>query len=456
MSPLPLNGDPRAMMMRQAAMGQPFAVMNSLRQFFTLRDVALDAQVIENDIQVMILAHPQGLSEAAQYAVDQFVLRGGKLILLIDPHSEGQASRPGPGGRPPANTASSLERLTNAWGIEAPSDKVVLDLRGAWRVRANPQDRVQAVDYVAWFNAQGDSIAQGEVATAQLNQVTFASAGFLRRKDGARVEFTPLITSSPRSMEADATKVRDNPNPTQLLADFRPDGQTRVLAARLRGEVGTAFPDGPPPPPQGAERPADFPAHRAKSEGAANIIVIHDADVLEDRFWVRVQDFFGQQVATPFSDNGALIANLVDTMAGGDALISLRSRGESLRPFEVVDDIRRDAEARFRQTERELTQRLEATEKRLRELRQGPQGGDRGQTNAVISAEQRAEIDSAREEILRTRQQLRAVQLDLRRDIEGLETRLRILNIAAVPVLLTILALVMGVLRARRRAAARH
>jgi ABC-type uncharacterized transport system involved in gliding motility auxiliary subunit len=258
-------------------------------------------------------------------------------------------------------------------------------------------------------------------------------------------------------MEADAAKVRDNPNPTQLLADFRPDGQTRVLAARLRGEVSTAFPDGPPPPPQGAERPADFPAHRARSEGPANIIVIHDADVLEDRFWVRVQDFFGQQVATPFSDNGALIANLVDTMAGGDALISLRSRGESLRPFEVVDDIRRDAEARFRQTERELTQRLEATEKRLRELRQGPQGGaERGQTNAVISAEQRAEIDSAREEILRTRQQLRAVQLDLRQDIEGLETRLRILNIAAVPVLLTILALVMGVLRARRRAAARH
>ncbi len=457
MSPLPLNGDPRAMMMRQAAMGQPFAVMNSLRQFFTLRDVPMDAQVIENDIQVMILAHPQRLSDATQYAVDQFVLRGGKLILLIDPHSEGQASRPGPGGRPPAITSSNLERLTNAWGIEAPTDKVVLDLRGAWRVRANPQDRVQAVDYVAWFNAQGDSIAQGEVATAQLNQVTFASAGLLRRKDGARVEFTPLITSSPRSMEADAAKVRDNPNPTQLLADFRPDGQTRVLAARLRGEVSTAFPDGAPPPPQGAERPADFPAHRARSEGAANIIVIHDADVLEDRFWVRVQDFFGQQVATPFSDNGALIANLVDTMAGGDALISLRSRGESLRPFEVVDDIRRDAEARFRQTERELTQRLEATEKRLRELRQGPQGGaERGQTNAVISAEQRAEIDAAREEILRTRQQLRAVQLDLRRDIEGLETRLRILNIAAVPVLLTILALVMGVLRARRRAAARH
>jgi len=455
MSPLPLNGDPRAMMMRQAAMGQPFAVMNSLRQFFTLRDVPLDAQVIENDIQVMILAHPQRLSDATQYAVDQFVLRGGKLILLIDPHSEGQAMRPGPGGQPNTRTASSLDRLLNAWGVEAPSDQVVLDLRGAWRVRANPNDRVQAVDYVAWFNLQGDSINDSEVATAQLNQVTVASAGQLRRRDGANVEFVPLLTSSDRSMTVPVDRVRENADPARILADFRPDGQRRVIAARVRGELATAFPDGPPPP-EGAERPADFPAHRARSEGAANFVVLADADILEDRFWVRVQDFFGQQVATPFSDNGALIANLVDTMAGGDALISLRSRGESLRPFEVVDDIRRDAEARFRQTERELTQRLEATERRLRELRQGPQGGDRGQTNAVISAEQRAEIDAAREEILRTRQQLRAVQLELRRDIEGLETRLRILNIAAVPVLLTVLALLLGVARARRRAAARH
>jgi ABC-type uncharacterized transport system involved in gliding motility auxiliary subunit len=166
-----------------------------------------------------------------------------------------------------------------------------------------------------------------------------------------------------------------------------------------------------------------------------------------------VQDFFGQQVATPFSDNGAFLINLADTMAGGEALVSLRSRGESLRPFEMVDDIRRTAEAQYRQTERGLQERLEATERRLRELRQGPGQGQ--QANTVITPEQRAEIDRAREEIRRTRGELRQVQLELRRDIERLETGLRIINIATVPLLLTIFAIGLGLIRARRRAEAR-
>lgn len=453
MSSLPVNGDPRMMMMmRGGPAGQPYAFMQTLRQFFTVQDVALDAQRINGDVQVLMVIHPQGLPDTTLYAIDQFVMRGGKLIVFTDPHSEGQASRPGPGGQPPRQTSSNLDRLLNLWGISAPHDGVVLDLRGAWRVRANPTDRVQAVDYVAWFNLQGDSISQAEVATAQLNQVTVASAGWLQRRDGSSVEFTPLLTSSDRSMTANVERVQNNPDPARILAEFRPDGLRRTIAARIRGEIPSAFPEGPPPPPEGTERPADFPAHRARSEGAANFVVFNDADVLEDRFWVRVQDFFGQQVATPFSDNGALVANLVDTFAGGDALISLRSRGESLRPFTVVDDIRRDADARFRQTERELTERLQATERRLRELRQG---GERGQASAVITAEQRAEIDAARAQILQTRQQLRAVQLDLRRDIERTETWLRVINIAAVPLLLTLFAIGLGVARRRRRAAAR-
>ena len=455
MSSLPVNGDPRMMMMRQQGMagGQPYAFMQSLRQFFTVRDVAVDAQVIDPEIQVLIVAHAQNLTDATYYAIDQFVMRGGRLVAMVDPHSEGQASRPTMGGRPPTNTSSTLDRLLIPWGVESPSDTVVLDLRGAWRVRANPNDRVQAVDYVAWFNMTGDSLNPNEVATGQLNQVTVASAGLVRRREGSDVEFTPLLTSSDRSNVIEANRVRQEPNPTQILSELIPDGQRRVIAARVRGTLRSAF-DGPPPLPAGAERPADFPAHRAQTEGPANFVVVADADVLEDRFWVRVQDFFGQQVATPFSDNGALIGNLVDTLSGGDALISLRSRGESLRPFDLVDEYRREAEARFRQTERQLQQQLEGAERRLRELRQG-QGGQGDRREAVITPEQRAEIDRIREQIISTRRQLRTVQLELRRDIEGLETWLRILNIAFVPALLTLFALGLGIVRARRRAGAR-
>jgi len=458
MSSLPLNGDPRAMMMRMGG-GQPFAVMQQLRQFFTVKDVPLDAQVIEPDVQVLVVAHAQNLSESTQYAIDQFVMRGGKLLVLVDPHSEGQASRPGPGGQPPQDTASSLDRLLNAWGVEAPRDKVVLDLRGAWRVRSNPQDRVQAVDYVAWYNLQGDSLNNAEVATAQLDQVTVASAGEVRKKEGAAVEFVPLLTSSAQSMVVDAAQVRGNPDPARLLAEFHPDDQRHVLMARLRGPLTTAFPDGAPPPPEGQTRPADFPEHRAATEGPANIIVANDSDILEDRFWVRVQDFFGQTVATPFSGNGALVVNLADTLSGSDALISLRSRGESLRPFTLVEDIRRNADAQYRQTEHALQQRLEETQRRLRELRQGSGpgtgGGDPREQQTIITPEQRAEIDAARQEILRTRRELRSVQLELRRDIEGLETTLRIVNIVLVPALLTLFAIGLAVVRMRRRAAAR-
>ncbi|TCZ66767.1 GldG family protein [Roseicella aquatilis] len=462
LSPLPLNGDPRALMLRQPQLGQPAAVMTQLRQFFSVKDIPLDAQVIDPDVQVLVVAHPQGLAPATQYAIDQFVMRGGRLFLLVDPHSESQASRPGPTGQPPADTASSLDTLLQAWGLEAPSDKVVLDLRGAWRVRANPGDRVQAVDYVAWFNLQGDSLNHDDVSLAQLDQVTVASAGELRKKEGAAIEFTPLLTSSAESMVVDAARVRQEPNPVRLLAAFRPGQERHVIAARIRGELASAFPAGPPAPAEGQERPTDLPAHRARSDGPATVVVVNDTDLLEDRFWVRVQDFFGQQVATPFSGNGSLIANLVDTLAGSDALISLRSRGESLRPFELVEEIRRNADAEYRQTEQQLTQTLEQTERRLRELRQGTPGGtpmapggERNQNQTVITPEQRAEIDAARQEIVNTRRQLRAVQLELRRDIEGLETLLRIVNIALVPALLTLFAIGLAVVRARRRAAAR-
>ena len=459
MSSLPLNGDPRAMMMRQSSQfGQPAVVMTQMRQFFTIKDVALDVQAIDQDVQVLLVAHPQGLSEHSQYAIDQFVMRGGKLLLLVDPHSEAQGMRPGAGGgQPGGGTSSSLDKLLNAWGVEAPSDKVVLDLRGAWRVRASPGDRVQAVDYLAWFNLQGESLNRNEVALAQLDQVTVASAGEIRKRDGASVEFVPLLTSSPQSMTVDAARVRQDPNPARLLSEYAQDGQKRVLAARLRGQLASAFPNGPPAPAEGQTRPEGFPEHRARSEGAANVVVANDSDLLEDRFWVRVQDFFGQQVTTPFSGNGSLVVNLLDTLSGSDALISLRSRGESARPFELVEEIRRDADAKFRQSERALQQRLERTEARLRELRGGTAqanapAGERAP--AVITPEQRAEIDAAREEIGRTRRELRSVQLELRRDIELLEGVLRFVNIALVPLLLVLFAIGLAVLRARRRARA--
>lgn len=454
MTALPLNGDPQLMMMAPGrGLGGPWVSRTQLGQFFNVKDVALDAQVIPPDVEVLAVVHPQNLPDSALYAIDQFVMRGGRLMVLVDPHSEAQASRPGPGGQPPRDTASNLAKLFDAWGIAYDPNQVVGDLVGAARVRSTaPNDRGQAVDYVAWFNIR-NGIARNDPATGELQQVSVASAGQIARKDGASIEFTPILTSSDRAAMLPAEKVRTDPDPAAILAGFKPDGERHIVGARVRGVLKSAFTEAPPPP-EGAERPADFPAHLAESKGPANLVVIADSDILADRFWVRLQDFFGQQVATPFADNGALLVNLVDTLAGGDNLIALRSRGDSLRPFETVENIRRNAELAYRQTEAGLQQKLEAAEKKLRELRQG-QRGPAARTAAVITAEQRATIDQVRQEIVDTRRQLRNVQFDMRRDIDRLETRLELFNIVAVPAVLAVLAIALALVRRRRRAAAR-
>jgi len=302
---------------------------------------------------------------------------------------------------------------------------------------------------VPWFNVRDAGIARDDPATAELTQISLAAAGALTRKDGAAITLTPLLSSSAQSGLIDAETLRGIPDPAKILADFKPDGGPRVLAARVRGELKSAF-AAPPALPEGEKRPDNAPAHLSQTSGPANLVVIADSDLLADRFWVRIQEFFGQQEATPFSDNGAFVSNLVGTLAGGDDLIGLRGRGASLRPFDLVDGMQRQAEAQYRRTEQALQAHLTETQKKLTELRTGGE-----QAKAVITAEQRAAIDELQRDIVATRGKLRGVQLELRRDIDALETRLRLFDIVLVPAVLAALAIALGVVRNRRRAVAR-
>jgi ABC-type uncharacterized transport system involved in gliding motility auxiliary subunit len=355
---------------------------------------------------------------------------------------------------PPTDTSSNLKKLFDAWGIQFDTSEVVGDLTGAWRVRANADDRAQAVNYVAWFNIR-DGLNKNDPATADLNQVTVASAGFLRKADNAAIEFTPLLSSSPRSGLIPVEQVKV-PQPAKILAEFKPQGGERVIAARIRGVLKSAF-TGPPARAPDQKRPDNVPEYKAQTDGPANLVVVADSDVLADRFWVRISDFFGQQTAMPFADNGPFVANLVGTLAGGDALIGLRSRGDTNRPFTLVSEMQSDAEAQFRQTEQALQKHLEDVEKQLRSLRSGSgeQGGERGRAEAVITPEQRAAIDEARKDIVDTRQKLRAVQLELNRGISRLETSLRVFDIVLVPAVLAVVAIVIALLQRARRARAR-
>jgi ABC-type uncharacterized transport system involved in gliding motility auxiliary subunit len=401
---------------------------------------------------VLLVAEAQNLSDATLYAIDQFVMRGGRLMVMVDPWSEAMAATPSPNGMPPSDTSSNLKKLFDTWGIEFDPTKVVGDLTGAWRVRSNANDEVQAVNYVAWFNIR-DGINHNDPATADLQQVTVASAGSIGKAPNASIDFTPLLTSSARSGEISVDQVK-MPDPAKVLAEFKPSGGPRVIAARIHGVLKSAF-TGPPELAKDQKRPENFPAHKAQTDGPANLVVVSDSDILADRFWVRVSDFFGQQTAMPFSDNGPFVSNLIGTLAGGDALIGLRSRGDSNHPFFLINQMQGEAEARFRQTEQTLQKHLDDTEKQLRTLRQGPTGTDQANAQAVITPEQRTAIDAARKDIVDTRQQLRAVQYDLNRDISRVETALRVFNIVLVPAVLVIVAIVLGVMRSRSRARAR-
>ncbi|HEX4365670.1 MAG TPA: Gldg family protein [Rhodopila sp.] len=455
MSSLPLDGDPRQMMMTQGRGpgGQPYAASVLLRQTNTIKTVPTDAQVIDPDIQVLLVAEAQHLSPATLYAIDQFVMRGGKLMAMVDPWSEAMAAVPSPTGMPPDDTHSDLKKLFDAWGIECDPTKVVGDLTGAWRVRSDSGGRQGAVNYVAWFNIR-DGINHDDPATADLQQVTVASSGFLSKAPKASIDFTPLLTSSAQSglIPLDELKM---PDPAKVLAGFKVEGGPRVIAARVHGVLKSAF-SGPPPLAAGQKRPANFPAYEAHTDGAANMVVVADSDILDDRFWVHMSDFFGQRTATPFSDNGPFVANLVGTLAGGDALIGLRARGDTNRPFTLVAAMQNRAEAKFRQTQQALQQHLDDVEKQLRTLRSGGmQSGDKAKTDAVITPQQSAAIDAARRDVLQTRRKLRAVQLELNRDISTLEDEMRVFTIVLVPALLAALAIAMGIVQRRRRARAR-
>src|SRR4029077_4356944 len=280
------------------------------------------------------------------------------------------------------------------------------------------------------------NLNRDDMITADLSHINMASSGIIEPIDGAKTIIEPLITTSPDSTKISAEKLIGLPDVAGLLAQFKSDNKRYTLAAQVTGMVETAFPDGPPKPepakPQptenpGASDPPDGDANKSEPSPAAtaewiktstqpiNIVVGADTDMLDDRFWLQSQDFFGQRVIIPTANNGDFVANAIEVLAGGNDLVGLRSRGTSARPFEVVSEIERGAQERYSAEERALQQKLKDTQAKLAELT----GKDRGNAPASLSSDQAKAIEDFRSEMLQTRRQLREVQAALRSDIAG-------------------------------------
>jgi ABC-type uncharacterized transport system involved in gliding motility auxiliary subunit len=357
--------------------------------------------------------------------------------------------------------------MLHAWGVDLVPGKVVGDRLAARKVNAGSGTRVQAAEYLAWLNLKGDDINHDDPITGQLGQLNFATAGALNPVQGAKTKFEWLVRSSAQSELIDTAKVQGLPDVLGLLSDFKPTGERYTLAARVTGPAETAFPDGKPadePKPAADAKPGDTPKpdttkpdvpkfvadpNQIKTaKEPINVIVVADADMLDDRFWVQVQDFFGQKAATPVANNADFVQNAIDSLAGTGDLIGLRSRGSAVRPFTVVDELQRQAEDSYRAKEKELQDKLRETQSKLAELRttKGPDGKD-----VPLTAEQQQSINDLSATIIQTRSQLRQVQLALRQDIDRLKDRLVGLDIVLVPVVMAFMALIIGLVRGQRR-----
>jgi len=455
---LPMQGGPVNMM--QPQMQPPWTILSQMRQVFDVKTVRPGALKIDDDVSVLMIAHPKDLPADTLYAIDQFVMQGGKVLAFVDPLSEAaMAANPRGMMGMPAPESSTLGPLFDSWGIDYDKDKFVGDRRFATRVNAGQRaQRRQVVDYIAWLSLTAESVNAEDVVTGELNSLNLGSAGALKKKDGATTTLTPLITSSSDAMLVESVNLMFGPDPERLLREFKPAEERFVIAARVQGPAKTAFPDGPPkaeakegeaPDPE-KEKDRPRAADQIKeAKTPINVIVVADTDMLDDRFWVQTTDLFGERMATPFNGNGSLVINALDNLTGSADLIALRSRSKSQRPFLVVADIRRAAEARFREEEKALQEKLEAAEKKIAEL-QKERPGAKGQ---VLTTEQRAAIDGFRAEMLETRKALRDVQHRLQRDIDRLAGWIKAINIGLIPLFVGLVALALAYLDRRRRAA---
>lgn len=428
----------------QATRFRQWLVLEVMQQVFDVRFPTTPVEVIDEDAEILILAQPGNLDEQTLYAIDQFVMRGGRILAFVDPFAEA-LSQPGPGGAPPTppgNAVTTMEPLFEAWGIEIPADKVVGDRGSAVRVRAFHDGRQVVTDYLPWLGLNGSAFTRSDVVTGNLNQVNLRSAGWIERRDGSEAKVEPLITTTPDSAEIPVEDVRVTPDPVKILAAFKPEGRSYAVAARVSGPARSAFPDGPP---EAVEAPEVRAAHKAASDTPLNMIVVADADILADQNWAQVQRLLGQSITVPIANNGDFAVNALDNLSGSSGLISLRGRGFNIRPFEILQAMERDAEQQFRAKEVTLLEKIADTQRKIQDLQQKEKEG-----GVLLTAEQQETIETFRGEMLDLRRELRDVQHALRKDVDQLETWIRILNIWTVPVVFCVVAIVLAVVRRRR------
>ena len=435
MSALPVFGMPPS----QFTGGQPMepqAFIGELRRDYTVKRVSLDPDRIDDDVKVLLVVHPRGISDKAQYALDQFVLRGGKLIAFLDPSAYfdqlGQMGGMGGGGTP-----SSLDKLLKAWGLAFDSGKVVLDMRYLTGAGARTLPTLLSLN--------DNAFAPNDIATARLGSLLMPFAGVFTGKPAEGLSETVLIRTSSYSQLVDSFAATAQGE--AAVKTFQPSGTEYPLAVRLTGKFKTAFPDGKPRPEDKTKAGLAKDAAPLKESAADNaVVLVGDSDFINDGAAVQIQEIFGQRIVIPRNGNIAFAQALVDQFAGDPDLIKLRSRASAARPFIRIRDMEARAQQAYLGKIKELESSLGQTQEKLAALQKGrgPAAG------AILSAEQQSELENFKRKAAETRLALKEVRRELRSESEALQFWTKVVNIALMPLLVAIAGIAFAVLRRRR------
>ncbi len=430
---LPLQGSPGMPMMGQQG-AEPQFVVSEWEQTYKIVPVQAQATELPKDLDVLAIIHPENLSAKLQFAIDQFLLAGKPVFLAVDPSSayfKRAAGQEAMFGGPQPNVSSDLPVLLNGWGIAYDSQKVVGDPENAEEVELRDQSHLR---YPVWLNLAQDSFNVKALPTAQLSTALFIEAGSVALKPGSTLTFTPLVETSAKSGDVPAAALQFA-QPEEVARQVTPSGK-RTIAALVTGKFKTAFPEGPPRDLAPADKKDTKPEKAdetslKESKAPGLLIIVADTDWLFDDYSVRKFNFMGQAAAEPFNDNLSLAANSLDFMAGSRDLISIRGKGNSVRPFTVVKRMEADAAEKYKEKLTALEARITEVQGKLAEL----QGKKSEGGKLIASPEVTRAIEDFQKQSSALRGERRAIRRSLREGIDALENRLLVVDLLGTPIL---------------------
>ena len=440
LSALPILGTRFNPLTRQGS--EPWVLANELKRDYDVKQVDFSAESIDPSIKVLLVIHPRDLPEQTEYALDQFVLRGGKLIVFVDPYAyfdQQPSPIPGVGG---GGTSSSLPRLFKAWGVEMNPGKVIADM-----VYASGQGQ-RFTPTVLTLNRT--AMNRDDVVTSQVETLLYAFGGAFDVKPAAGLKMTELVKSSPNSMLID--NVVATVSGDAASKGFVPDNKSRPLAFRLTGKFKTAFPEGKPQDPSKKQKTAETQNQIKESSADNSVIVVGDVDMLNDGAAVDIQEVFGRRIVVPSNGNLAFALGMVEQFAAGDALISLQSRAAAFRPLTVVREMEAQASAQYFGRLKTLEDEVQKTVEKLQALQKSR--GAEAKTSQILTPEQQQEIANLKKKELETKRELKELRKNLRQDAESLVFWTKLANIALMPLLVILAGLIVFFLKRRKQSPA--